>query len=150
MTTPQTASSPHAARTAAQQPASQQPGPAARAATTKEEAARQFESVLVRQFVEVMTKKMFDAPLSGEGGPGWMNSQRDTQRDIMTDVLTDHLVDAGALQLSDLLLRKWDAGAAEDAAPVADAASEKAPPPAIAQPAAAPFAPLSTPDAPTP
>ena len=139
-----------AARAAAQQQAAPQPSPADRAPTTKEEAARQFESVLVRQFVEVMTKKMFDAPLSGKDGPGWMNSQRDTQRDMMTDVLTDHLVDSGALQLSDLLLRKWDAGTAEGAAPSATSTSDQASAPSLASPGTAPLAPLTTSDAPAP
>ena len=137
MTTSQTAS---ASRAAAPPPASTQSGPADRAPTTKEEAARQFESVLVRQFVEIMTKNMFDAPLSGKDGPGWMNSQRDTQRDMMTDVLTDHLVDTGALQLSDLLLRKWDADA-----PPPEKAAEAVPAAEHVRPAAAPLAPLTIP-----
>lgn len=83
---------------------------------TPEEAARAFEKVLVRRFVQTMTKDMLDSPLSGERGPGWMNSQRDQQRDMLTDVLTDHLVDANTLGISDLLLEDWgltsDRGAA--------------------------------------
>ena len=91
---------------------------------TPEEAAEQFEELLVRQFVEVMTKGMFDASLAGDDGPGWMNSQRDTQRGVMTDVLTQHLVESGALRLSEMLLRQWrreqptaDDAAAEPTAP---------------------------------
>lgn len=76
------------------------------------EAAAQFEKVLVRQFVDVMTKDMFSASLSGEEGPQWMSSQRDSQRDAMTDVLTDHIVESGDLGLRELLLKRW--GVSED------------------------------------
>lgn len=72
-----------------------------------EEAARAFEKVLVRRFVQTMTKNMFDTGLSGEDGPSWMQGQRDQQRDMMTDVLTDHLVDTGTFGLSEMLLRDW-------------------------------------------
>ena len=100
------------------QPGSIQPTPrpadARRNAKTPEEAARQFEAILVRQFVTAMTDGLFKASLSGEEGPGWMKGQQDTQRDIMTDVLTDHLVESGALRISDLLLRQWRHNAAQD------------------------------------
>ena len=100
------------------QPRSIQPTPAARGsrhgAKTPEEAARQFEAILVRQFVMVMTDGLFKASLSGDDGPGWMKGQQDTQRDIMTDVLTEHLVESGALRISDLLLRQWQRDPAQD------------------------------------
>ncbi len=83
-------------------------------AKTPEEAARQFEAILVRQFVTVMTDGLFKASLSGDEGPGWMKSQQDAQRDIMTDVLTDHLVESGVLRISDLLLRQWQRNEAQD------------------------------------
>lgn len=79
---------------------------------TLAEAAKEFESVLVRQFVEVMTKDMFTSSLAGENGPGWMKSQRGTQRDMMTDMLTDHLVESGALSISEQLMKKWGASSA--------------------------------------
>ena len=85
-----------------------------REAKTPEEAARQFEAILVRQFVTAMTDGLFKASLSGEDGPGWMKGQQDTQRDIMADVLTEHLVESGALRISDLLLRQWQRGPAQD------------------------------------
>ena len=72
-----------------------------------EEAAKAFEKVLVRRFVKTMTDKMFDSPLSGSNGPGWMNGQRDQQRDMLTDVLADHIVESDSLRIRDLLLRDW-------------------------------------------
>jgi Rod binding domain-containing protein len=81
------------------------------------EAAREFEAVLVRQFVSEMTKDIFSDSLAGEDGPGWMNSQKEQQRDQLTDMLTDHLVEAGAFKLDDLLLRQWKrAGLVKDPA----------------------------------
>ena len=100
------------------QPGSIQPIPLSadtkRGAKTPEEAAKQFEAILVRQFVTVMTDGLFKASLSGDEGPGWMKSQQDAQRDIMTDVLTDHLVESGVLRISDLLLRQWQRNEAQD------------------------------------
>lgn len=74
---------------------------------TPEEAAQAFEKVLVRQFVQTMTKDMMTNPLSGEDGPGWMQSQRDQQQDILTDVLADHLVETNSLGIADMLLEDW-------------------------------------------
>ena len=81
------------------------------------EAARQFESVLVRQFVEVMTKDLFKATEEG-----MMTGQADLQRDTLTDTLTEHLVDAGTFGIADLLTAQWDRqgrtdSALEDAVP---------------------------------
>lgn len=85
---------------------------------SRAEAARQFEEVLIRQFVEVMTKNLFKGGLSGDDGPGWMQGQQDMQRDMLTDTLTKHIADSGTLRLSDLLQRQWSQkhGAAPDAA----------------------------------
>ena len=75
---------------------------ASRPADSPEAAARQFESVLVRQFVEVMTKDLFD------GGPeGGMTGQADLQRDTLTDTLTDHLVESGTFGVADLMIAQW-------------------------------------------
>lgn len=74
---------------------------------TLKEAAQEFETVLVRQFVEVMTKDMFSASLTGDDGPGWMDSQRGTQRDMMTDQLTRHLAESDAFSFEEQLLQKW-------------------------------------------
>lgn len=67
-----------------------------------ESAARQFESVLVRQFVEVMTKDLF------QGEEGMMTGQADLQRDTLTDTLAEHLVESGTFGIADLLLAQWD------------------------------------------
>ncbi len=100
------------------QPGSIQPIPlptdTRRGAKTPEEAAKQFEAILVRQFVTVMTDGLFKTSLSGDDGPGWMKSQQDAQRDIMTDVLTNHLVESGVLRISDMLLRQWQRDSAQD------------------------------------
>lgn len=72
-----------------------------------EEAAEQFEEILTRQFVNVMTKDLFGKGLAGENGPGWMESQGEIQRDTLADVLTTHLVDQGTLGISELLQRQW-------------------------------------------
>ncbi len=86
--------------------------PTADTPRTEAEAAEQFEAVLVRQFVQAMTKDLFKTSLGGEGG--LTSGHADAQRDVLTDALTDHLVDSGALSLSDLLLRQWSRG--QDAA----------------------------------
>jgi peptidoglycan hydrolase FlgJ len=77
----------------------------------KVDAAAQFERVLVKQFVQVMTKDLFKS--GEEEGMSWMGSYGDIQRDTLADVLTDHLVEAGTFKLQDLLLRQWGRQAAE-------------------------------------
>ena len=74
---------------------------------TPEEAAKEFEKVLLRRFVKVMTEDMFSTSFAGEDGPGWMKSQRGTQRDMMTDMITNHLSETGALPIAEQLMRKW-------------------------------------------
>ena len=73
-----------------------------RDARSPEEAARQFESVLVRQFVEVMTKDLFDSEAEG-----MLTGQADLQRDTLTDTLTDHLVESGTFGIADLMIAQW-------------------------------------------
>jgi flagellar protein FlgJ len=75
---------------------------------TPEEAARQFEEILVRQFVGELTKGLFEQGLSGDDGPGWIQSQSQIQRDALNDTLTKYFVDSGTLKLSDHLLRQWN------------------------------------------
>ena len=72
-----------------------------------EEAAAQFEEILARQFVQEMTKGLFESTLSGDDGPGWMKGYASQQTDVLTDVLTKHLVDSGTLNLRNHLLRQW-------------------------------------------
>lgn len=84
------------------------PSPTVDKPRNRAEAAEQFEAVLVRQFVQAMTKDLFKQSLSGEGGMS--SGHVDTQRDVLTDALTDHLVGSDALSLSDLLLRQWSPG----------------------------------------
>lgn len=81
-------------------------------ARTPEEAAEQFEAVLVRQFVDAMTESLFDGEAAGA-----MRAQVDAQRDAMASALTDELVESGALRFRDLLMRQWGASEAPAAAP---------------------------------
>ena len=76
--------------------------PPSRDAQSPEEAARQFESVLVRQFVEVMTKDLFQG-----GEDGMLTGQADLQRDTLTDTLAEHLVESGTFGIADLLMKQW-------------------------------------------
>lgn len=84
------------------------PGSSSKRATTPEEAARQFEQILVKQLVQSMTSGLFNSPLSGDDGPQWMEAQADLQRDVLNDALADHLVQSGSLRLAELLLRQWN------------------------------------------
>lgn len=86
-------------------------------AKTPEEAAKQFEAVLVRQFVDTMTESLFQS----ESG-GAMKTQADAQRDALATALTDELVESGALRFRDLLLRQWGKDGLADAPADAEAA----------------------------
>ncbi|RMH65732.1 MAG: hypothetical protein D6685_05635, partial [Bacteroidetes bacterium] len=97
---------------------------------TPEEAARQFEEVLVRQFVQTLTEGLFQNGLSGDDGPSWIEGQADLQRSTLADVLTRHLVDRGRFGIADQLLRQWDRTAASEADAPEDAAGSTPPPPA--------------------
>ena len=72
-----------------------------------EEAAEAFESLMVQEFVKVMTKDLFKSNLSGECGPGWMQAQNDTQRSAMSDALTKHLVETDVFNFDELILQTW-------------------------------------------
>jgi Rod binding domain-containing protein len=71
-----------------------------------EEAAEQFEQVLVRQLVTTMTDDLFDSPLAGKQS-GAMQSQGRLQSDALTDTLTAELVKHDSFGLSELLMKKW-------------------------------------------
>ena len=72
-----------------------------------EEAAKQFEKILVQQFVQVMTDQMFESNLAGEDGPGWMKSSGNQQKETLTDILSEHLVDNGTFDISSVILKQW-------------------------------------------
>jgi flagellar protein FlgJ len=74
---------------------------------TPEEAAKQFEEILIRQFVQVMTRNLFRTSLEGDEAPSWMESHRDTQRDVLAEVLARHLAAQDRLGIAALLLRQW-------------------------------------------
>jgi len=77
-------------------------------AHTPEEAAQQFEEILIRQFTQTMTKGLFESSLAGEDGPGWMKGHQSQQQDILAGELAKHLMASGTLRLSELLLRQWN------------------------------------------
>ena len=88
-----------------------------------EEAAEQFESILVRQFVQTMTKDLFK---EGEGGGGGL--QADAQRDALTDALTRQLTTSDALGLRDMLLNRLGGALADPGANAAlDTAGDMTP-----------------------
>jgi flagellar protein FlgJ len=101
-------------------------------ANSPEEAAKQFESVLVRQFVSVMTASLFQS-----SEEGMMTGQADLQRDVMTDTLTDQLVESGAFGVAELLLRQWGREVQEPGADAASADLRAAPTHGLPLPSAA-------------
>lgn len=84
------------------------PSPAQRRAETPEEAARQFEEILAKQFVKTMTDGLFKTSLAGDDAPGWMGAYGDMQKEALGDELAKHLVDSGTLRISEMLLRQWN------------------------------------------
>lgn len=82
-------------------------GPDVARPETPEEAARQFEQVLIRQMVSTMTREIFDSSLSGEDGPGWMNSYSEMQSDLLANELAAQLSKRGNLGIAEMLLRQW-------------------------------------------
>lgn len=73
-------------------------------AKTPQQAAQQFEEVLVKQFVQTMTKDLFK-PMAGS--PSHLSAQADIQRDTLNDVLTRQLVDNGSFGVARMLERQW-------------------------------------------
>jgi peptidoglycan hydrolase FlgJ len=86
-------------------------------AKSPEEAARQFEEILVRQFVKTMTKDLFSGSLAGEDGAGWVKAQSEAQGDVLADTLTKHLVESGTLGVAERLLESWKTEATSDRIP---------------------------------
>jgi flagellar protein FlgJ len=74
---------------------------------TPEEAARQFEEVLVKQMVREMTKGIFDNNLTGDDAPQWMGAYSEMQSDVLTTELAKQLTDTGKLGISELLIKQW-------------------------------------------
>ncbi len=74
---------------------------------TPEEAARQFEEVLIKQMVHTMTKELFDSKLTGDDAPQWMGAYSDMQSDILTEELAKQLSASGRMGISELLIKQW-------------------------------------------
>ena len=75
-----------------------------------QEAAEQFEKLLLKQMVSVMTEDLMQTPLSGEKGPGWMNTQRSHHQSSFSDMLADELAKSSSFNLSEVLMRRWREG----------------------------------------
>lgn len=75
-----------------------------------EEAAKQFEQILLKQFVREMTSELMQSPLSGEDGPGWMATQRGHQQDAFGDMLATQLAESESFNISKLLIDQWREG----------------------------------------
>ena len=80
---------------------------------TPEEAARQFEEVLVKQMVREMTKGIFDNNLTGDDAPQWMGAYSEMQSDVLTTELAKQLTEGGKIGISELLIRQWKRQEAE-------------------------------------
>lgn len=74
---------------------------------TPEEAAKQFEEILIKQFVKTMTDGMFESSLAGEDEPQWLGAYGDIQKETLTEQLAKHIVESGSMRISDLLLKQW-------------------------------------------
>ncbi len=83
------------------------PGPEDRRPTSPQEAAEQFEHILVRQMVRTMTKDLFDGSLAGDDAPQWMGAYHDLQSDILTTELADKITESGRLGIAELLMKQW-------------------------------------------
>ncbi|WP_263810189.1 MULTISPECIES: hypothetical protein [Salinibacter] len=119
---------------------------------TPKEAAEQFEKVLVRQFVDVMTEGMYSSSLAGDGDKNWMGSQRDRQRRVLTGMISKKIAEGDNLQISETLMRSWgtDATAEAEEAPQENAPQKDAPAPAAPEDAIPKFVdPLPAPAAPS-
>lgn len=81
--------------------------PAAKKPQNPEEAAKQFEEVLIKQMVHTMTKELFDSNLTGDDAPEWMGAYSDMQSDILTEELAKQLSESGRMGISKLLLKQW-------------------------------------------
>lgn len=82
--------------------------PEGRKPNTPEEAARQFEQVLVKQMIGEMTEEMFDSSLAGDDAPQWMGSYNDMQSDMLATELAKQLTENGRLGIADMLMKQWE------------------------------------------
>lgn len=98
-----------------------------RAPETLEEAAEEFERILVRTLVQSMTDGLFENSMGGDDTPGWMDSQRSSHQDIMNDVLSSHLVEAHSLSIADQLVQQWEHVTPGGALDEAESGAEGAP-----------------------
>jgi len=73
----------------------------------EKEAARQFEELLIKQFVHLMLKDAFNQSLTGSAKPAWLETQQATQVDTLAEVLARDMSKRGLFTFSDLLLRQW-------------------------------------------
>ncbi|MEX0600253.1 MAG: rod-binding protein [Rhodothermales bacterium] len=89
-----------------------------------QEAARQFEHILVKQMVQAMTKDLFDGSIAGDDAPEWMGAYSDMQSDVLTEELANKITEDGRLGIAELLMKQW-ARRSDTDAPAFGAPSDK-------------------------
>lgn len=97
--------------------------PEQRKPRTPQEAAEQFEEVLLQQMLRTMTKGLFDNSLAGDDAPQWMGAYNDIQSDVLTAELSKQLSNSGKLGIAEMLLKQWERNAAEDGGTPGDGAT---------------------------
>ncbi len=97
--------------------------PAERRPTSPEQAAEQFEHILVKQMVEVMTKDLFESGLAGDDAPQWLGGYSDMQSDVLATELANKMTEDGRLGIADLLMKQWTRQSEADV-PAAQATDE--------------------------
>lgn len=74
---------------------------------TPEDAARQFEEILIQQMVREMTRGLFETSLAGDDAPQWMGAYGDMQSEMLAAELARQLAASGRLGISEMLLKQW-------------------------------------------
>ena len=77
-------------------------------ADKREEMAHEFETIMVKQFVSLMTKEMFKSTLDENGALGSAGGQASMQTDALNDVLTKQFVDNGTFNFAEMMIKRWN------------------------------------------
>jgi len=83
------------------------PGSAERRPADPQQAAEQFEQILVKQMVETMTKNLFEGGLAGDDAPQWLGAYNDMQSDVLATELAHQMTRNGKLGIAELLMKQW-------------------------------------------
>jgi Rod binding domain-containing protein len=83
---------------------------------TRADAAKAFESELLRQFVETMMSGVFESKL-GNNETTLLQAGTDTRKEVLVDQVSKFLAERGGLGLADRILQQWTERFGEDVAP---------------------------------